>query len=172
MPGNHIILVGFMGAGKSTVAAELANQSGLSLVELDAEIEQKAGISIREIFEKYGEEKFRDLESSVLQELVDKDKLIISTGGGILGRPRNRELMKGLGKTVYLRAPFLTLKSRLGFSRARPLVKEQPDWVALESLFLSRAPFYEMADLIIDTDNKKPVKIATEIIQLLMEAKC
>lgn len=170
MSGNNIILVGFMGAGKSTVAAELARKSGLSLVELDAKIEEKAGISIREIFELSGEEKFRDLESSALRELYGKDKLVISTGGGILGRPQNRELVKGLGKTVYLRAPFLTLKNRLGFSRARPLVKEQPDWVALESLFLSRTPFYEMADLIIDTDNKKPVEIATEIIQLLMEA--
>lgn len=169
MATANIVLVGFMGAGKSTVAAELVKDGDYLLVDLDAEIERLAGMNIQEIFRQQGESAFRDLESLALQKLCGQVQLVVATGGGILGRPQNRDLIRTIGRVVYLRAPFSTLKKRLNLSRARPLVKEQPDWKALEALFLGRSSFYETADLIIDTENKKPAAIATEILHRLVE---
>lgn len=169
MSEKNIILIGFMGAGKSTVAVELVRYGHFCLLDLDAEIERMAGISIQEIFRQRGESAFRELESQSLQELVGQKRLVVATGGGILGLSQNRDLIKSIGRTVYLRATFPALQKRLSRSIHRPLVKEQPDWMALESLLLSRIPLYETADLIIDTDNKTPKEIATEILHKLAE---
>lgn len=168
MSGN-IILVGFMGAGKSTVAEELVTAGDYRLVDLDAEIERRERMKIQEIFRQRGENIFRDLESAALTQLLDQDGLVVATGGGVLGRPENRTLIHSIGCVVYLRTPFAVLQRRLKSSSERPLVKEQPDWNALESLLLSRTPFYEMADLIVDTNNKNPNEIATEILHRLAE---
>lgn len=170
MSERNIILVGFMGAGKSTVAAELVKCGNYHLFDLDAEIERRSGMKIQEIFRQHGESCFRDLESTVLSELRSQQGLVVATGGGALGRPENRELIRSLGCTVYLRTSFAVLQRRLKFSSERPLVKEQPDWNALETLLLSRTPFYETADLIIDTNNKNPEEIASEILNGLAEA--
>ena len=169
MPVKNIILVGFMGAGKSTVAAELARCGHYRLFDLDAEIERRSGLKIQDIFRQHGEGVFRDLESSALSELLGQKGLVVATGGGVLGRPENRALVQSIGSTVYLRTTFATIQSRIKLSSERPLVKEQPDWKALETLLLSRTPFYEAADLIIDTSNKNPEEIATEILQRLAE---
>ena len=169
MPVKNIILVGFMGAGKSTVATELARRGNYHLFDLDAEIERRSGLKIQEIFRQHGEGAFRDLESSVLSELLGQEGLVVATGGGILGRPENRALVRSIGCTVYLRTTFATIQGRIKLSSDRPLVKEQPDWNVLETLLLSRTPFYEAADLIIDTSNKNPKEIATEILQRLAE---
>jgi shikimate kinase len=170
MPEKNIILVGFMGAGKSTVARALVKCGNYHLVDLDIEIERRAGMSIQEIFRQRGESAFRDLESLALSELRGRDDLVVATGGGILGRPENRESIRTIGCTVYLRASFSTLQRRLILSSDRPLVKEQPDWHALETLLISRIPFYETADLIVDINNKNPEMIATEILHKLAEA--
>jgi shikimate kinase len=170
MTDKNIILVGFMGAGKSTVAAELVKCGHFQLLDLDTEIERRAGMTIQEIFQQHGESAFRDLESSALFGLRGREGLVVATGGGILGRQENRELLRSIGRTVYLRATFSTLQDRLKFSSERPLVKDRPDWNALKDLLLSRTPFYETSDLIIDTNNKKPDEIAAEILQKLAEA--
>jgi len=171
MAAENIFLVGFMGAGKSTVAAELVKCGDFRLIDLDTEIERMAGMSIQEIFRQSGEGAFREMESLALQRLLhDKKGLIVATGGGILGRPQNRKLIRAIGRVVYLRATFPALQKRLRLSTERPLVKGQPDWHALEALLHSRTPFYETADLIVDTDNKDPKEIATEILQRLAEA--
>lgn len=169
MTAKNIILVGFMGTGKSTVAVELVKRGNHRLLDLDAEIERQSGLSIREIFRQQGENVFRDSESSALSALRGLNGLVVATGGGVMGRPENRELIRSIGRVVYLRTPFTTLQKRLKLSSDRPLVKEEPDWNALEALLLSRIPFYETADLIIDTNDKKPEEIATEILQRLAE---
>jgi shikimate kinase len=169
MSEKNIILVGFMGAGKSTVAAELVKCSHYHLLDLDAEIERRSGLKIQEIFCQQGENVFRDLESAALAALRGQHGLVVATGGGIMGRPENRKLIRSVGRVVYLRTPFVTLQRRLKLSIDRPLVKEGPDWNALEALLLSRIPFYETADLIIDTNDKNPEEIATEIFQRLAE---
>ncbi|PKN13464.1 MAG: shikimate kinase [Deltaproteobacteria bacterium HGW-Deltaproteobacteria-4] len=169
MSEKNIILVGFMGAGKSTVAAELVRCCNCHLLDLDVEIERRSGLKIQEIFRQHGENVFRDLESAALSALRGQNGLVVATGGGVLGRPENRELVRSVGRVVYLRTAFATLQKRLKLSSDRPLVKEEPDWNALETLLLSRIPFYETADLIIDTNDKNPNEIATEILQRLAE---
>lgn len=171
MVKENILLVGFMGTGKSTVAAELAKSGDFMLVDLDAVIERMAGMSVQEIFRQCGETAFRDLESTALSELSGSSGLVVATGGGILGRPENRKLVHVIGRVVYLRTPFATIQARLKLSKVRPLVKDEPDWHALETLLMGRIPFYEMADMIIDTDNKMPAEIAWEILQRLREVQ-
>ena len=164
---KNIILVGFMGAGKSTVAVELVKCGNYRLLDLDAEIERQSGLSIQEIFRKHGEISFRDLETSALAELHGQHGLVVATGGGIVGRPENRDLLQSTGYIIYLRATFSELQKRLKSSTDRPLIKDEPDWHALEVLFQSRSPFYELADFIVDTDNKEPKVLALEILQQL-----
>jgi len=170
MAAKNIILVGFMGAGKSTVAVELVKYGNYRLLDLDAEIEQRSGLSIRGIFRQHGESFFRDLETSSLTKLRDQNGLVVATGGGIVCRPENRELLRSIGFVVYLRATFPELQKRLRSSTDRPLIKGDPDWHALEVLFQSRSPFYEMADFIVDTDNKETKVLAIEILQRLGES--
>ena len=170
MTAKNIILVGFMGTGKSTVAVELVKRGNHRLLDLDAEIERQSGLSIREIFRQHGESFFRDLETSSLAELCFQNGLVVATGGGIVCRPENRELLRSIGFVVYLRATFPELQKRLRSSTDRPLIKEDPDWHALEVLFQSRSPFYETADFIVDTDNKNPKILASEILQRLGES--
>ena len=172
MAAKNIILVGFMGAGKSTVAVELVECANHRLLDIDAEIEQRIGLSIQAIFRQHGESFFRDQETLSLAELRGQNGLVVATGGGIVCRPENRGLLRSLGFVVYLRATFLELQKRLSLSTDRPLIKEDPDWHALEVLFQSRSPFYEMADFIVDTDNKEPKVVAREILQRLGSHLC
>lgn len=165
MTAKNIILVGFMGAGKSTVAVELVKCGSYRLLDLDAEIERRSGLSIQEIFRRHGESFFRDLETALLAELCFQSGLVVATGGGIVSRPENRELLRSIGFVVYLRAAFPELQKRLRSSTDRPLIKDDPDWHALEALFQGRSLFYEMADFIVDTDNKSPKILAREILQ-------
>jgi shikimate kinase len=167
---KNIILVGFMGAGKSTVAVELVRYGNYRLLDLDAEIERRRGLSIREIFCQHSESFFRDLETTSLANLRCQNGLVVATGGGIVCRAENRELLRSIGFVVYLRVTFSELKKRLKFSTDRPLINEKPDWSALEVLFQSRSAFYEMADFIVDTDNKEPKVVAHEILQRLGES--
>lgn len=170
MAAKNIILVGFMGAGKSTVAVELVMYGNYRLLDLDAEIERQSGMNIRGIFRQHGEIFFRDLETSALAELPCQNGLVVATGGGIVCRPENRDLLRSAGFVVYLRATFPELQKRLRSSTDRPLINEKPDWSALEVLFQRRSPFYEMADFIVDTDNKEPKIVAHEILQRLGES--
>lgn len=170
MSEKNIILVGFMGAGKSTVAAELVKYGNYRLFDLDAEIERRSGLSIREIFRQHGESYFRDLETSSLAELHCQKGLVVATGGGIVCRAENREILRSIGFVVYLRATFAEMQKRLRSSTDRPLIQEKPDWSTLEILFQQRSPFYEMADFTVDTDNKDPKALAREILQRLGES--
>jgi shikimate kinase len=170
MAAKNIILVGFMGAGKSTVTIELVRGGNYRLLDLDAEIERQSGLSIREIFRQHGEKFFRDLETLSLAKLCGQNGLVVATGGGVVGRSENRELLRSIGFVVYLRASFSELQKRLSTSTDRPLIKEEPDWNALEILFQSRSSFYEIADFIVDTDNKEPKALAREILQRLGES--
>lgn len=169
MHERNIVLVGFMGSGKSTVARVLTGCCGYRLVDLDAEIERVAGEPIAEIFRRRGETVFRDLESAALAGCVGAERIVLATGGGILGRPANRETMRRIGIVVYLRARAETLRHRLAGSTERPLINQARDWNEIERLLHSRMPLYEGADLIVDTDDRQPESIAQEILQHIRE---
>lgn len=153
---KNIILIGFMGAGKTTVGRRLAAKLKLPFVDTDEQIEKEQGRSIREIFEKEGEAFFRDLETEQLRKLGRKDLCqVISVGGGLPVQIQNHELLKELGTTVYLKADKTTLVTRLSGDTGRPLLQGGSLEEKIEQLMQERASVYEqVANFIIETDSK------------------
>ncbi len=160
---RNIILIGFMGSGKSTVA-EVLHGMGFNCIDLDALIVERSGRTIPEIFARDGEGVFRDLETEALRSLAGLRRAVVSTGGGIVGREENWILMKALGTIVYLQAGWETLRTRLAAGEGRPLA-DKSDWSKVEALWRRRLPLYEKADLIVDTDDRTPEEVAERIMK-------
>ena len=162
---KNIVLIGFMGAGKSSLASYLAEQFNMRTVETDQEIVQREGISIPEIFEQYGEEYFRDRESEVIRDLGFDSQTVISAGGGAVLRDENVENMKANGIIVLLTATPKAILDRVKSSTERPLLngKMNEDYIA--TLMEKRRSRYEdVADLIIDTTDKTIPEVCAEMI--------
>jgi shikimate kinase len=169
-----IILLGYMGSGKSTIGQTLANELNLSFVDLDHAIEKEIGMSIRDFFEASGELKFRRLENDVLKKVILENRsMILSTGGGTPCYGNNLELMKSAlnTKVFYLKASIKTLSERLVSEKAtRPLIQaigeeDLPEFIG-KHLF-ERSNFYLQAHHVIDIDQKSVETIAKEIVELL-----
>lgn len=162
----NVILCGMMGCGKSTVGESLAERLGRAYCDTDALIVERHG-RIADIFEKHGEAYFRHLETETVRELVQRDDLVIATGGGLVLKQENVTLLKGSGKVVFLRAKVETLVKLLQADRERPLLQNANSLrERLENLLKDRAPIYEeAADFIVDVDEKTPEEIAGEIIK-------
>lgn len=166
---NKIALIGFMGSGKSSVAAQLAPQIGLSLLEMDDEIVLRSGFhSIPEIFEFKGEPFFRELEADVARALSERSGLLISTGGGAVERPQNIEFLRNKGGLIiYLRTSLNRIIERLGDISNRPLFRD-PDRAS--QLYARRMPLYEShADLIVDTDGRSVAQVCSAVVELLKD---
>ncbi len=151
---GNIILIGFMGSGKSSLGRYISRQ-GHPLIDTDGYIEDRLGRAVSDIFAVEGEEHFRMLETQTLEELLEKGlkDAVIAVGGGLPVRERNRELMHRLGTVVYLRARASTLEFRLSGDRCRPLLQGGKLRERIEELMSQRKDIYEKtADIIIDTD--------------------
>lgn len=163
---SNIILIGFMGSGKSSVGEALAKHLSYSFSDTDMLLEKRAGISISQIFEEHGEEYFRDMETKLLQDMqTEADKRIISTGGGMPLRESNSELLRKLGFVIYLKASKETTVKRLRYDTTRPLLKGDDLEDRVDKLLNIRTAIYERsAHKIIVTDDKTINQIVTEII--------
>ena len=153
---DNIILIGFMGCGKSSIGKYLEKKQGYTLIDTDDYIEQQQNRSINEIFATEGEEYFRNLETQCIRELINKSEkdLVIAVGGGLPMRSENQTLLKELGKVVYLRATEDTLVDRLTGDSKRPLLKGGDLRTKIQDLFARRESTYiSLADVIVDTDN-------------------
>jgi len=172
MPANNIILVGFMGSGKTTLGRALASQLGRTFIDTDAMIEERAGMSIPELFTEYGEEHFRDLEQDVARDLVKESGAVVSTGGGIVLNPANMAAMKSAGLVVALGATLDTVMERLGDKPAgRPMLSGAQSEDAslrrrLESLMTEREPLYAQADVTLPTDGKSVEELVASLATL------
>lgn len=167
---RNIILEGFMGSGKTTVSEILSDRLGLELMDTDATIEDTEGRSISSIFREDGEEAFRDMETELLTMIAGDHlrDMVISLGGGMPVREKNRELLKKSGKVVYLKASPETIYERVKGDTTRPLLQGEDPLLRIKELMEGRSDVYdEAADLIIDTDNKTPDEICDEIIREL-----
>lgn len=165
----NLFLIGYRGSGKTTVAAVLAEQIGWPWIDADTELERRAAMTIKQIFAEQGEPAFRDLESTVLQDLAARQSHVVALGGGIVLRPENRRVLKDRGKTVWLQASPEALLRRIGddptTSDRRPNLTGQGGLVEIRTLLDERTPLYaECADLTIDAEDKSPAEIARQII--------
>lgn len=167
-PPKNIVLIGFMGSGKSTVGRELHQRLGYSLVDMDQVIEQRARKSIAAIFADEGEQEFRDRETNLLRELNDSKspRRIISTGGGVIGRAENRLILRDLGYVVWLNAPLAVILERTSKNRDRPLLHDDDPAARIEALMAIRKPLYaEAAHLRVETAGLDCGELATGILE-------
>ena len=164
----NIMLIGFMGTGKSTIARKIKETLNIEQIEMDALIAKGAGMSIPDIFEKYGETYFRDLETEMLRKFQDAKPVVVSCGGGAVLRDENIEIMKGQGKIVLLTATPETVFERVRYSTDRPVLNGNMDVEYIKELMEKRRARYEMAaDIVITTDGKTADEICQEILEVI-----
>lgn len=166
---DNIVLIGFMGSGKSTIGRVFEQQYGYSLIDTDAYIEQREGMTIKEIFDTYGEGYFRKVETQALQDLVNETRhAVISTGGGMPLRRENCRLLRELGNVFYLKAEEETIWNRVKQGRKRPLLLCEDPRARVHALMMEREGIYQKAahDQIA-VDDKTPEEIAGKMIEMI-----
>lgn len=163
---DTIFLIGFMGAGKSTIAKCLKRIYEREIVEMDQMIEEQEQMSIPKIFEEKGEEYFRGLETSLLMELKGKQNLVVSCGGGTPLRTCNVEIMHKSGRVIFLTASPETVYERVKNSHNRPLLEKNKNVSFIETLMKERKERYEAAaDYLVSTDGRSAEEISWEIME-------
>jgi 3-dehydroquinate synthase len=161
MPDN-IILIGFMAAGKDTVARAIAAKTGWAYLSLDRLIELKTGLKVADLFRRRGESDFRKVEKAVLASVMNLKKIVLATGGGTVLDAQNRRRLKRMGLVIHLRADLSTLEKRLKYDRVRPLIRDK---TRIREIFTARRGQYDFADWNVDTDAQNPARIADRIIE-------
>ena len=167
--GRSLYLVGMMGSGKTSTGRPLAERLGYGFVDADAVIEQVAGCTISEIFERDGEEDFRSLETQVLRSISERHSLVVATGGGVVTRSENWGMMHQ-GIVIWLDVERRQLLQRLqADSTQRPLLMTEDPAETLDAILKQRRPLYDEADLTVVIESETPDVVANGIIQLLPE---
>lgn len=167
----NIVLTGFMGAGKSAVGRRLKELTGMEMVDTDDIIEEDAGMAISEIFEKFGEPHFRELEKKAVARASALENRIIVTGGGAVLKEENVKNLRKNGKIVYLHAPPEVLYERIKDETHRPLLQVDDPLKKIGELLEYRAPFYANNDFMIDTSNMSVEEVAGEVLRVLVYEK-
>ena len=164
----NIFIVGPMGSGKSTVGKIISDELFLNFFDTDDEIESRTGASIDWIFDLEGEEGFRKRESSILEEMVKQNSIVLSTGGGIILSDSNREMLSSRGTVFYLSTPISVQLERTSKDKDRPLLKNGDPEEILTRLQKERKDLYEsVSDHVIETENKSSQEVASEIINFV-----
>lgn len=166
---NNIILCGFMGCGKTTVGKNLARKTNRKFIDMDTYIEKMAGMTVSEIFEKYGESGFRDMEHQACKELSEKSDCVIAAGGGAFTFNRNIEVFKGNDTIVLLDVPIDVIKYRLRNDKTRPLLQRPDKDEAMKELYNKRLPMYNSAADIVVKGEDTPLSTAYSIAKKVDE---
>lgn len=167
---KNIVLTGFMGVGKTEVGRELFRILGWKIIDVDDEIVKARNMTINEIFSKFGEPAFRDMETEMIRKVSQNSNVIISTGGGAVLRQENLDILREHGVIICLWASPETVLRRTRGNNERPLLQVEDPLKRIKELLEFRKPFYEKADIMIETDEKTPFHIAKEILER-MECK-
>ena len=168
---NNYILIGYMGCGKSTIGKKMSEILNIKLVDTDAWIEERQGMTVSEIFATKGELFFRDLETGALQELLEeKETMVISVGGGLPLREENRSLLQQLGQVIYLKAQPETIYNRIKGDTTRPLLQTENPMEKIREMLGQREEKYQVAaDKIVTVDDKDLSEILDEILEAVKE---
>ena len=162
-----IVLVGLMGAGKTTVGRRLATLLRLPFIDADEEIEKAAGLKVSEIFALHGEEEFRRGERRVIARLLQGPPHVLATGGGAFMNDETRALVRAHATSIWLRADLDVLMRRVEKRDNRPLLKQGDPRATMERLMAERHPIYGEADLVVDSNNGPPASAVTSVIRAL-----
>ncbi len=166
--GKNIVLIGFMGTGKSTVGIKLAERLKMQFIDMDREIEKLTGMSIPMLFKKHGEIRFRSEEQLMSEKLGQRSNLVIATGGGVVLNRDNFEALRKSGILICLDADPKVILARVNRKKgSRPLLKKNPGLEDIEKMLNEREEYYSLADYRVDTSGKEMDKIVQEIIQLV-----
>lgn len=169
----NIVLIGFMGTGKSTIGKELSKQLTMDFIDIDEEIEKKENMAIREIFNKYGEQHFREIENNMVKLISKVENTVISCGGGVVLNPDNIEFLKNNGKIILLEASSEEILQRIKEDSNRPLLKGNMSLDHINEILEKRHLLYKnAADTVINTDKKEIKEICSEIISGLISNNC
>ena len=168
---RNLILVGLMGAGKSSVGRIVASHLGIPFVDSDAEIERVSRMSITELFAAYGEEEFRALETRVMKRLLKNGPRVVSTGGGAVINDRTRRHIKKGGISVWLNADLDVLWERVNKRDTRPLLKTENPKRTLENLMNARYPVYALADLTVMSRDVRKELMADEVLKAVVDSR-
>ncbi|MBI3252949.1 MAG: shikimate kinase [Candidatus Omnitrophica bacterium] len=166
---KNIVLIGFMGTGKTSVGKILARELDRPLVDVDQAIEEKEKRKIAEIFEKSGEAYFRAVEKEAVREAAVRESVVITTGGGAVLDPENLDALRRNGTLIALSAKPETIYERVKNSRHRPLLKGEDLLAQIQKLLEIRKPHYEKADLTLDTDGQTSAEVAARILKRLSQ---
>lgn len=166
MKKNNIILIGFMGTGKSSVGTNLANALSMKFLDTDNEIEKRCQMTISELFQSKGEEAFRFMETNLLIEYQETlNQTVISTGGGMPLRAENASLLREIGYVIFLKTSKEVTYQRLKHDTTRPLLQCEDPLGAIEQMLKIRVPIYEaLADMVLETKDKSVDMIVQEIL--------
>jgi shikimate kinase len=165
---RHIVLVGMMGAGKTTVGSRLARALDRPFVDSDVHVEQRTARSVREIFETDGEAAYRTLEAEVLAgALASEEPAVIAAAGGTILDESNRRRMRDFGTVVFLEAKPADLVGRVGGQDHRPLLRDDPAGVLEEMDRVRRHLYEETADIVVDVSTRTPDEVVAEIVRLV-----
>ena len=167
LAGRPVVLVGLMGAGKTTVGRRLSERLGLPFVDADHEIEQAAGKSIAEIFADHGEPYFRDGERKVIARLLEGEPTVLATGGGAYMNPETRNNIRKRGVAVWLRADLALLMKRVKKRNDRPLLKGSDPEAVMKALIAQRYPIYAEADITVDSRDSAHSVMVNDVIKAL-----
>lgn len=163
----RVILTGFMGTGKTAVGEKLAKRLGWEFLDTDLMVEADTGKSITDIFEKEGEQAFRVHEKKMVRKALEKEKVVVATGGGAIVDPDNLKLMKEKGIVIGLSASAESILQRVASMETRPLLRSKDQFKRIESLMSHRSPYYRQADKIVDTTMKRLEETVDEILSVL-----
>ena len=164
---DNIILIGFMGVGKSTIGSELAKKLSYIFIDSDQKIEEAAGMSIPDIFRIYGEKYFRRLEYKIIKDLVDMPRIVLATGGGAVMNRQLFDILMSKSTVINLEASLSTLYDRLKKSDNRPMLDHNDRKKRIEDLYRLRRPVYMKAHYTIDIDGKEVKDIVDEIVEVM-----
>ena len=157
-----------MGAGKTTVGKQLARQFGMDFVDSDHELEERTGVSITTIFDIEGEEGFRKRETRMLEELCQRENVVMATGGGAILSEENRKMLRRAGTVIYLNASLDAQVNRTRNRKSRPLLTDDDPRDQLRELMTTREPLYRQeADVIVESGDRSVSNVTREIVQKL-----